>query len=524
MKTDICIVGGSLGGVLAAYAAAKDGKKVILTEITDWIGGQLTSQAVPPDEHPWIEQYGATRSYHQFRQKLRDFYLQNYPVKEEVKRIERFNIGNSSVSRIAHEPKVALHLLNEMLLPFTNSGRLKILLNHRITDCTSSNKKITSVVVEDIRDKHKTIIEADYFIDATETGDLLPLSKTDFTCGAESREMTGEPHAAPEYEPRDMQPVTWVAAADYKEGENHTIEKPENYDFWKNQMQTYDKYPVFSWYGPDSVTGKARKFGMFTPGKEELFPLWDYRRIVYKDYFKDEFYDRDIVLINWPQNDYFHGNVFDDPDSEKHLENAKELTLSFIYWLQTEAPREDGGFGYPGIRLRGDVLGTDDGLAKYPYIRESRRIKGEFTVTENHIGKHVPSSKAKFKDTVGVAFYHMDLHITTVSHQFTYYDVWPYEIPLGAMIPVKTQNLIAGCKNISTTHLTNGCYRVHPAEWNIGEVAGYLASTAIDKRLTPSEIRNNNTNLTQFQQKLEEKGVELHWPDKMGSPLAYEQI
>src|SRR5690625_7501419 len=64
---------------------------------------------------------------------------------------------------------------------------------------------------------------------------------------------------------------------------------------------------------------------------------------------------------------------------------ARQMSLSFLYWLQTEAPRPDGGTGYPGLRLRPDVTGTDDGLAKMPYIRESRRIEAEYTVVEQDV-------------------------------------------------------------------------------------------------------------------------------------------
>src|SRR5262245_26949683 len=60
---EVVVAGGGLGGVAAALAAARAGRRVILTEETDWIGGQLTSQAVPPDEHPWIESFGCTCSY-----------------------------------------------------------------------------------------------------------------------------------------------------------------------------------------------------------------------------------------------------------------------------------------------------------------------------------------------------------------------------------------------------------------------------------------------------------------------------
>jgi NADPH-dependent 2,4-dienoyl-CoA reductase/sulfur reductase-like enzyme len=57
-RTEILIVGGGLGGVAAALAGLRLGKRVILTEETNWLGGQITAQGVPPDEHPWIEQTG----------------------------------------------------------------------------------------------------------------------------------------------------------------------------------------------------------------------------------------------------------------------------------------------------------------------------------------------------------------------------------------------------------------------------------------------------------------------------------
>src|SRR3954451_12480895 len=67
LHADIAIIGGGVGGIAAALAAARAGRRVILSEETDWIGGQLTQQAVPPDEHPWIESFGCTASYRRFR-------------------------------------------------------------------------------------------------------------------------------------------------------------------------------------------------------------------------------------------------------------------------------------------------------------------------------------------------------------------------------------------------------------------------------------------------------------------------
>ncbi len=54
--------------------------RVILTEETDWVGGQLTSQAVPPDEHRWIESFGGTRLYRDYRTAVRQYYRDHYPL------------------------------------------------------------------------------------------------------------------------------------------------------------------------------------------------------------------------------------------------------------------------------------------------------------------------------------------------------------------------------------------------------------------------------------------------------------
>src|SRR5438067_13431253 len=88
LRADVVIVGGGTGGCAAALAAARAGRRVILTEETDWVGGQLTAQAVPPDEHPWIESFGATRLYRRFRAAVRDYYRGHYPLTAEARAAE----------------------------------------------------------------------------------------------------------------------------------------------------------------------------------------------------------------------------------------------------------------------------------------------------------------------------------------------------------------------------------------------------------------------------------------------------
>ena len=80
LKADFVVIGGGLGGCAAAISALRSGLSVIMTEETDWIGGQLTSQGVPPDEHKWIESFGCTRTYRELRNAIRSHYKKNYPL------------------------------------------------------------------------------------------------------------------------------------------------------------------------------------------------------------------------------------------------------------------------------------------------------------------------------------------------------------------------------------------------------------------------------------------------------------
>ncbi|MFB5269993.1 FAD-dependent oxidoreductase [Paenibacillus enshidis] len=515
-EADMVIVGGSLGGTAAALAAAKAGMKVIMTEETDWIGGQLTSQAVPPDEHRWIESFGCTASYREFRNRVRDYYRVNYPLTEEARQNPVLNPGNGWVSRLCHEPVVALRVLEDMLSPYMHSGRLKILYHTKIHRAEICGDMVTSVIVRN-RKGDEILLRGAYYLDATDCGDLLPLAGAEFATGAESASDTGEPHAMKEANPLDMQSITHVAAVEYVEGGNFVIDRPDDYSFWKSYKPDFSPFPILSWHASDANDmTKMKKFTMF-PNVHGTMSLWDYRRIVDPSQLSRPLYEGEITLLNWPQNDYYLGPVIGVSPEERarHLRCARSLTLALIYWLQTEAPRMDGGTGYPGIRLWGEVLGTKHGLAKTPYIRESRRIKALYTITEHDVSKELRGNAGikRYKDSVGVGSYHLDLHPTTVTQRSFYIPTYPYEIPLGSLIPVRIKNLLPACKNIGMTQIANGCYRLHPTEWNIGESAALLAVYAIRSNQYPYEIKGSSEHLCQYQKLLQEHGVELHWPE-----------
>ncbi len=527
-QADVVIVGGGFGGCAAALAACRAGLRVILTEETDWIGGQATAQAVPPDEHPWIESFGCTRAYREFRDRVRDYYRENYPLTPEARANRRLNPGNGSVSRLCHEPRVALAVLEQMLAPYLSSRQLRALLKHVPVAADVDGDRVRSVTVKPLENDRTVTLTAPYFIDATELGDLLPLTKTEFVIGAEAQKDTGEPHAPAEAQPLNQQAFTWCFAVDHLPGEDHVIERPEEYGFWRDYvpaMQPAWPGKLLSWEMSDPISLNTRKvsFDPTGPGPGGL-NLFLYRRIADPANFTAGTYRSGISLINWPQNDYWLGPILGGSADEaaRHLARGKQVSLSLLYWMQTEAPRPDGGTGWKGLRLREDIVGTRDGLAKSVYVRESRRIRAEFTVTENHVGTDARQKETSrpreevtatsFGDSVGVGAYRIDLHPSTGANNYIDISSLPFQIPLGSLIPRRVENLLAANKNLGTTHLSNGCYRLHPVEWNIGEAAGQLVAQCLLTKEPPRQIRKDPKRLAAFQQTLRNRGFELEWP------------
>ncbi len=524
LAADLVVVGGSLGGCAAALAAARNGLQVLLTEETDWIGGQLTTQAVPPDENPWIETFGGTRSFLELRRRIRDYYLRNFPLTADARAKPYLNPGNGYVSRLCHEPRVSLAALEEMFAPYVGGRRVLQLLRHKAVDAAVQGDRVEVVRVRSLESGDEVVLRAPYFVDATELGDLLPLTKTEYVTGAESQKETGEPHAPPEAAPRNIQSFTCCFAMDYLAGEDHTIERPAEYDFWRNFVPPLKPAwtgRLFSWDFCEPATLKPKRN---EPDPEKGTGLWAYRRIADKTQFVPGAYRGDISLVNWPHNDYLLGNLNDvSPDeAARHLARAKQLSLSLLYWMQTEAPRPDGGTGWKGLRLRPDIVGTEDGLAKYPYIRESRRIRAEFTVLEQHVStdyrlketgaRRDEVKAAHFPDSVGIGSYRIDLHPTTGGVNYIDISSLPFQIPLGALIPQRVENLLPACKNLGVSHISNGCYRLHPVEWNIGEAVGALAAFCLQKKTAPRAVRKSAERLRSFQNLLAGQGVPLDWP------------
>lgn len=523
--TEILIVGGGLGGVATAFTAAKLGHHVILTEPTTWLGGQLTAQAVPSDEHPWIETEHVSSSYSQLRNGIRDYYRRNYPLTPEAAAIEALNPGLGNVSKICHEPQVAVAVINEMLARYTSAGRITVLYEREPVSVETDGDRVSAVTLRHTRLGTQETISAPFVVDATELGDLLELAGVEHVLGAESQAETGEQYAAPAADPLDQQAITWCFPLEYRPGENHIVDRPDSYDHWKTHVDSFWPGPQLSWEKIDihTMAGKDNRIFEGDIDDARLPDLWHFRRIRARTQFQRDIIDTDISLVNWPNTDYWEtpllGPGIDDAARERALQRCKELSLSYLHWMQTEAPRYDGGNGYPGLRLRPDLTGSDDGLAMTPYIREARRIKARFTILEHHvtvIDRPEGAGAEQFADSVGVGHYNMDLHPSAAGVNYVNLECYPFQIPLGALVPIRMRNLLPANKNIGTTHLTNGCYRLHPVEWSIGEAVGALVSQCLSERTEPHAVLDSSARIEDLQRVLTTTlGAPVRWPEEI---------
>ena len=141
--------------------------------------------------------------------------------------------------------------------------------------------RVRAVVVRDRKTGTERTLTAPFFLDATELGDLLPLAGVEFVTGSEGQAETGEPHAPATAQPDVQQAITCCFAMDYLDGQDHTIDRPAEYDFWRDYVPKLDPPWPGKLLGPthaDPITLKPVDRGFDPTGQGK--GLWVYRRIV----------------------------------------------------------------------------------------------------------------------------------------------------------------------------------------------------------------------------------------------------
>jgi hypothetical protein len=510
VRCDVLIAGAGMGGIGAALAVADHGHSVCLTEETDWVGGQATAGGVSAfDENRFIEFAGGTRTYMEFRRGIRDWYRTHRKLTAHAAAWENLNPGSCYVSPLCFEPNAGVDVLQHMLV----RPRVQMFLRTAIFAIDRQGNHVDSALGWQF-DRHAVVrFRPRFMLDATEMGDLLPLAHIPYVLGAEAKSDTGEPDAPAKPNPGCVQSFTYPFVLERKASAARAVERPADYDriVQRQGFSLHVNYTKeFGWRGDFTY----QMFGEDPPIPNNMSPgpFFSWRRLADHRNFAGGV-PRDLALINWPRQDYGSESPLDRTPEQlaQILQRAKQTSEAFLYWLQHDVPREDAGRGYPELQLRPDEMGTADGMSKYPYIRESRRMVARGRVVEQDIvDEFQPGPRARpFADSVGTGFYMVDIHPCGANERGHMRMPKPFQIPMAAMLSREPVNFLPAGKSLGVTHLTNGAFRLHPVEWNIGESAGVMASLWLETGAEPQPAA--------VQHDLARRGVLMVWFDDLGA-------
>jgi hypothetical protein len=443
---DVVVVGGGTSGVPAALQAARLGARVLLIEEGPWLGGMLTSAGVSALDGNDAILSGIHREF-------------VHALWGEHGGPEKVRTG--WVSNTLFEPKVGQAILRRLVDSETN---ITLWLETRVAEVMREGARVVAVRTEEGR-----VVRAAAVIDATEFGDVIAQSGAAHRLGRESRDQTGE-ITAPEVADDLVQDSTHcLTLRDYGPGADVTIPEPPGYD-----PAAYE----------GSVLEATSDPGRFPFKVHSWESMISYGRL-----------PNGRIMLNWPLrgNDLFAPELIEQSPGDRHgtIQRLKNHALGFLHFLQTVC-------GHPELGIDEGAYPTADGLPLIPYIRESRRIEATVMLHLADVeDRHADSARPLHRAGVAVGDYFIDHHHGSQLHSDTHRDVCgdrgfpPIQavtVPLGCLIPVELDGLIAAEKSIGVTHSVNGVTRLQPIVMNIGQAAGALAALAAREGLAPREV------------------------------------
>ncbi|MEJ5055393.1 FAD-dependent oxidoreductase [Sphingobacterium sp. MYb382] len=440
LKTDVLIVGGGASGTMAAIQAARLGVKATVVEETVWLGGMLTSAGVSAIDGNHRLPSGL---WGEFRQQLYAYY--GGPAAVET----------GWVSNTLFEPSVGNKILQQMVAAEKN---VQVLFETRWTKATKTATGWTLHVKA--KNGKESTVDAKVLIDATELGDVMASLQVPYYLGMDSKSLNNEPFAL-EQGNDIVQDLTYVVTLkDFGQGADKTIKEPKNY-----------KKEEFA--GCCDVSDPAT----FNKDNNDCFKMLTYGRL-----------PNNKFMINWPKkgNDIYLNIVEKTPEERTLLlEEAKQMTLRFVYYIQHE-------LGYKHFGIDYKEYPTKDGFPMIPYHRESRRLQAKSFFSLQHIMSPFETAEAYYRTGVVVGDYTIDHHHYKYGNapeiDFVKIRVPSYNVPMGSLIPENYEGLIVAEKSIGVSNIVNGATRLQPVVLGIGQAAGAVAALAVEQNVSPSQV------------------------------------
>ena len=481
-QVDICIYGGTSAGVIAAYTASMEGKKVLLIEPGTHLGGMTSGGLGYTDIGNKFVVTGLAR----------DFY-------------RRVGAHYGQFEQWVFEPSVAEKIFQE----YIDRGRVEVLYSYRLHDVEKEGSRISQIVVENSDNPSPESyrrIGAKVFIDCSYEGDLMAKAGVSYAVGREDNSLYGETYNGVQlmnghqfWDPIDPYVIPGDSASGLIWGvSDHKLLPAGSGD---KKVQAYN-FRVCLTDNPENMIPITRPDNYDSTRYELVLRLHAVspRKSVY-DYFiwsrmpnsKTDINNgggisTDMIGMNWdyPEADY---------DRRAEIWKAHEdYTKGLFYFLghDERVPRfmrdEMLKWGYPKDEY------VDNGHWTHQlYVREARRMAGELVMTEHHcVGREVVD------DVIGWAAYTMDSHncdrlvVDGVVKNEGNVEIGgfpPYPISYRALVPKRqevTNLLVPVC--LSASHIAYGSIRMEPVFMVLGQSAAVAASLSIDQGVDVQDV------------------------------------
>ncbi|MBQ8553194.1 MAG: FAD-dependent oxidoreductase [Alistipes sp.] len=480
---DVCVYGGTSAGVIAAYAVAKQGKKVLLVEPGQRLGGMSSGGLGQTD----IGNKQVVKGL------ALDFYRR---VGAHYGRLESW----------IFEPSVAENIFKDYIA----RGNVEVLYNHRIVGVQKQGATIKSIFLENVKGEPLAEIFAKQFIDCTYEGDLMARAGVTYVVGREDNKVYGEDHNG----------VQMQHLHQFVDNVDPYVEKgnPASGLLWgisdaalaptgsgDNMVQAYN-YRICLTSDKDNML-PIEKPANYDPSRYELL-----LRIIeaQKNYDLNGYF----IISPMPNNktDINNRGAFstdmigmnhDYPEASYErraeiIQAHKDYTLGLLWFMGNDerVPKQ----------LRDQMLALGlpkDEYVEYGhwtpqlYIREARRMVGEYVATQANC-----DNIAKVDDGVGMAAYTMDSHncqrvvivkdgkaMVKNEGNVEISGGLPYDVSYRCLTPKREECdnlLVPVC--LSASHIAYGSIRMEPVFMLLGQSAAKAACLAIDGGVKVQEV------------------------------------
>ncbi len=462
---DVVIYGGSPSGLAAATQAARLGSSVAVVEPYRHIGGMMAAGLTRTDMGSPGHTGGLCREF--------------------FDRVDRYYrpLGVKRSRRYDFEPHVAGVIWKQML---DEAGRIEVLEHTRLMEVHKSGDRIEAVTVRGPQAKTRRLT-GKVFIDATYEGDLAAEAGASYRVGREARDEFGEPHGIERADKRVQAYCYRLCVTDQPEN-RVTIKKPAGYDPAEFALLAeYVKKKGIQRFQLDCLFAREA-----VRGKRDGNAQWHC------------WVSTDWADIN---DDYPEG---DWERREEIYEEYKRRTLGWFYFLQHD-PSIPETLRTDALRwgLARDEFQDTDHLPFMLYVREARRIQGDYVFTELDATRNTVK-----RDSIGCGGYPIDSHQVEDYHRGILHLEEPpgnfqigvergYQIPYRILLPGKVEGLLVSLC-VSSTHLGYCTLRMEPEYIKMGQAAGAAAHLAHKHGVSPDKV-----NVEELQNVLQKAGAIL---------------